>query len=385
MRTEVTSKQGSSRYAGQSESLAFAWRVLIATLVVASVVLVLLFVWYAADLLMLVFAGVLISILLRGFTRFLSEKTGLGRGLSLSLVALALVVLVIVGAWLITGGIGSQMRQLWQQLPLAIENVKQYVSQYDWGRAAIDNLPKLNLTDWLAGRSGTIVSRLTGLASTTLGAVVNIVVVIIIGLYLASQPDLYSRGIKHLLPFRYRERAGELLGAIDEALHRWLIGRFGLMLVNGGLTAAGLWLLGVPLALPLGLLAGVLNFIPNFGPIIAAIPAVLIAFLQGPKQALYVALLYLVLQTVDGYLLTPLVDRKSVQLPPVLTITAQVLLGLAFGFVGILLASPLTAAVLIAVKMLYVEDLLGDQVIDKDSETEKEESGEKQAVETGDA
>jgi predicted PurR-regulated permease PerM len=334
---------------------------------------VLLFVWYAADLLMLVFAGVLVSILLRGFALSLSRKTGMGRGLSLATVALALVTLVVAAAWLVTWRIGAQMSELRQQLPVAAENVVRYVGQYEWARGAIDGLPNLN--DWLAERSPTVIARLTGLASTTLGTVVNVVVVLIIGLYLASQPDLYARGVKHLLPFRYRARAGEVFGAIDAALWHWLGGRFGLMLVNGGLTALGLWLLGVPLALTLGLIAGLLNFVPNFGPWIAAIPAVLIAFLQSPQQALYVALLYLALQSVDAYVLTPLVDRKSVELPPVLTITAQVLLGLVFGFIGILLASPLTAAAMILVKMLYVEDLLGDRVMSDGGEPEGEKRG----------
>jgi predicted PurR-regulated permease PerM len=134
------------------------------------------------------------------------------------------------------------------------------------------------------------------------------------------------------------------------------------MFLNGGLTTIGLWILGVPLAFTLGVLAGILNFVPNFGPWIAAIPAVLVAFLQGPQQALYVGLLYIALQSIDGYILTPIVDRRSVELPPVLTIVAQVLLGLAFGFVGILLASPLTAVAMILIKTLYVEDLLGDRM-----------------------
>lgn len=344
----------------ESASLAFARQVFIATLVVTGVVLVLLFIWYAADLLMLVFAGVLISILLRGFTRLLGQKTGMGHGLSLAIVSLALVVFIVVGVWLITGRIGAQLIELRLQLPVAVENLKQYIGQYEWARNAIDSLPNLN--DWLAARSATIISRLTGLASTTFGVVVNIVIVLIIGLYLASQPDLYSSGFKHLLPSRYRKRAGEVFDAIDVALWHWLGGRFGLMILNGALTALGLWLFGVPIALTLGLIAGLLNFVPNFGPWIAAVPAVLIAFLQSPQQALYVALLYLILQSIDAYLLTPLVDRKSVQLPPVLTITAQVLLGLAFGFIGLLLASPLTAATMILVQMLYVEDVIGDRV-----------------------
>jgi predicted PurR-regulated permease PerM len=356
----------------ESSSMDYLRRVFLATCIVASVALVLYLVWYAADLLMLVFAGVLVSILLRGFSRILMQQTGIGRGLSLALISLTFIVLIIAGIWTIPGSIGSQMSELRQQLPMAIENVKEHVKQYEWARETIEGLPKLS--DYLAGRSGVIVSRLTGLASTTLGLFINFLIAVVIGLYLASQPDLYSGGIKHLFPFRYRERAGEILGTIDEMLWRWIGGRFVLMVINGGLTTAGLWLLGVPLAVSLGLLAGLLNFVPNFGPWIAAIPAVLIGFLQSPQQALNVALLYLVLQTIDGYVLTPIVDRRSAELPPVLTITAQVLLGLAFGFIGILLASPLAAAVMILVKMVYVEDVLGDHLMHDNYEAEKKKS-----------
>jgi predicted PurR-regulated permease PerM len=353
-------------------TFAFAQRVLVATCVVVSLLVVLIFIWYTADLFMLVFAAVLVSILLRTFTDFVTRKTGMRHGFALILVSLGLVVLIAITAWLVTGRIGTQVAELRLQLPQAVQNVRGYLGQYEWVRNFLDNLPTLN--DWLARRGGTVVSQLTGLASTTAGVAVNILIVGILGLYLASQPSLYSRGLKHLLPLGYRERAGEVLRVIDEALRRWLVGRFALMLINGALTAMGLKLLGIPLAMTLGLLAGLLNFVPNFGPWIAAIPAVLIAFLQGPQQALYVAVLYLVLQSVDGYLLTPLVDRKSVELPPVLTITAQVVLGLAFGFIGILLASPLTAVALILIKMLYIEDLLGDRIMTTSEEVTNYES-----------
>lgn len=344
----------------KTETLSFARRVLVATLVVTGVLLLLLFIWYSADLLMLVFAGVLIAILLRTLTDFVQQRTGLAYGLSLSIVSIGLVVVTALTVWLVMDRIVEQMAQLRTLLPQAIQNVNAYIARYPWAQNAVDNLP--NPADWVATRGGTIISQFAGLASTTLGGIINTLIVFIIGVYLASQPDIYARGLNHLVPFGYRARLGEILNTSHDALRRWLLGRFGLMFLNGALTAIGLWLLGVPLAFTLGVLAGILNFVPNFGPWIAAVPAVLVAFLQGPQQALNVGVLYIVMQSLDGYILTPLVDRRSVELPPVLTIVAQVLLGVAFGFVGILLASPLTAVAMILVKMLYVEDLLGDRM-----------------------
>lgn len=353
----------------ENKYLSFARYVLTACLVVTGVGLVLYFVWYAADLLMIVFAGVLVSIMLRGISRFVGRKTGISQNFSLALVSLVLLCLLGIAGWLVAERIGAQIAEIGRVLPQAFENVRISLTQYKWGQEIISIIP--NLTEWLSARSSTIISRVTGMASTAFGGIINFIIVIIIGLYLASQPELYSRGIKHLLPFRYRDRAGEILHTLDEALWRWLGGRFLLMIINGTLTGIGLLLLGMPLSLTLGLLAGLLNFIPNFGPWIAAVPAVLIAFLQSPTQALYVAVLYLVLQSVDAYVLTPLIDRKSVELPPVVTITAQIFLGIAFGLLGLSLASPLTAVLMILIKPLYVEEILDDPVMEKSQSEDK--------------
>jgi predicted PurR-regulated permease PerM len=207
-----------------------------------------------------------------------------------------------------------------------------------------------------------------------LGALVNAAIVLSVGLCLAADPRLYKSGLLRLLPPERRPRAREVLTQLGSTLRRWLVGRLVLMFVNAALTWAGLSLLGVPLALTLGLLAGLLNFVPNVGPVIAGVPAVLIALTESPQQAMYVLLLYVALQSVDSYIFTPLVQKRTVELPPALTITAQVLLGVLLGTFGVVFATPLMAAALVLVRMLYVEDVLGGGTAKADSDTRTGES-----------
>lgn len=350
-----------------AEWIRFAQRAFVVSCVVAAVALGLLFIWYAAPLLLLVFTGILFSIPLRLAKNAIEEHTPLGPGPSLTLVLLALAALLVTTGGAIVGSIMSQAETLANQLQEAARTLQSRLQDLAWARQALQQVP--SLADMVAGRTGAL-TGVFGLASSTLSWIVNAIIVVVVGIYVAAQPQLYSGGLRHLLPMRWRRRADDVLAALDIALSRWLVGRLALMVANGALTAVALWLLGVPLALTLGVLAGLLNFIPNFGPIIAAIPAILIAFAQSPSMALYTALVYVVVQMLDGYVLTPLVDRRSVELPPVVTIAAQVLLGVLFGFIGLLVASPLTACALIVVKMLYVEDLLGDEVM-QDSPVEE--------------
>jgi predicted PurR-regulated permease PerM len=133
------------------------------------------------------------------------------------------------------------------------------------------------------------------------------------------------------------------------------------MAVIGVLTTLGLWIIGIDLAMILGLIAGVLSFIPNIGPIIALIPAILIALISGPDKVIYVMLLYGGVQGIETYMLTPVLQQRMVDLPPALTISMQVLLGVLAGAVGVIVATPITAALMVMGKMWYVEDLLGDR------------------------
>jgi predicted PurR-regulated permease PerM len=330
----------------------------VTTGVAAAVAVALLLSWQAADVFLLIFAGLLLAIFLRALSDWLSAHSPLSVGWALATVLLALIGSLIAAGWLLAPGIADQVDQLSQKLPQAASKLEDRISRYEWGRIILREAPSAG--ELIPDRADAL-AKVTGVFSATLGALANFVIVLFVGLYLAAEPTLYFNGLMKLAPVGRRERAGEVLTAVGDALRWWLLGKVISMAVVGAFTTLGLWLLDVPLALTLGLIAALLTFIPNIGPILSAIPAVMLALMQSPTLALYVALLYLGIQTVESYLLTPLLQKRAVSLPPALTISAQVLLGVLLGGLGLALATPLTAASLVLVKMLYVGEAPDDQ------------------------
>jgi predicted PurR-regulated permease PerM len=158
-------------------------------------------------------------------------------------------------------------------------------------------------------------------------------------------------------------------------LRRWLLTQLIGMIVVGALTAVILLLLGIKAALALGIIAGIFEFIPIAGPILASIPAIAMGFLDGPETALYVTIAYIGIQQFEANLLHPLLMKKGLELPPVLTIFTQGVLSIVFGFLGLLVAVPMLAAVIVPIKMLYVRDVVGDEVKlpGEESQTDKDE------------
>jgi predicted PurR-regulated permease PerM len=170
------------------------------------------------------------------------------------------------------------------------------------------------------------------------------------------------------VPPAKRQRANEVAHEIGATLARWLLGTSCSMLIAGIATSVGLTLLGVPLGLILGIIAGLLDFIPYIGPIMAGVPAVLIALSVDPQLALYTIALFGGIQLVQGYIVQPLIDSWAVEIAPALIIVTQLVFGTIFGFAGIALATPMTATLMVLVKMLYVEDILGDRADDDNPE-----------------
>jgi predicted PurR-regulated permease PerM len=342
----------------------FARRALLTVGMAGLLVAALFFLTYVINVFLLIFAGLLLAVLLRIPADWIGDHTPLSDEWVLVLVLLAGVGLLGGAGWFFAPIITTQLDQLVLALPEGQEQFQQWLQQYTWSRqlleqTSMEQLPPLN--EVLSG-TGSVLSRVSTIFSGMLGVGINLLVIGFIGIFLAFQPDMYINGIIRLLPRQRRARTRQVMIAMGYALRWWLISRVFSMVVIGISTGVGLWLLNVPFALVLGILSGLLNFIPFFGSILAAIPVAIVAIMQGPMTLVYVLLLYMVVQTIESYLLTPLVQQQAVSVPAVLAITFQLLMAAAAGIFGFVLALPLIAAGIVLVRMLYLEDVLGEEV-----------------------
>ncbi|WP_042690921.1 AI-2E family transporter [Azospirillum sp. B506] len=325
--------------AGRGELAVFTWKVLI----VAGVVALGIFLWKISGTLLLIFTGVLFAILLQRLTGFVQRGTGLGHGWSLAIVLVLLVLLVGGGVWLMGTSMTAQLGQLQEQVSKAMGMLPD-----GWSQRIMEQ-----------GKDWPWMNQLSSFASGLVYVIGDAVVVMFAALYLAASPGVYQRGVVLLVPPRGQKRACEVMDVAGDSLWKWLIGQLVAMAAVGTMIAVGLWLLGIPSALALGIVAGLLEFIPLVGPFLAAVPALLIGFAQSPQDALWVAGVYLVIQQVEGNLITPLLQKRVVDLPPVVTIGAIAAGGVLFGIMGMFLATPIAVVVLVMVNLLYIEDKLG--------------------------
>ena len=315
----------------------------------------LLLMWLVGDVLLTVFAGILLAVFLRGLSDRVSRRTRLPIGLSLAVVIAAILIATAAMGYFLWPRTSAQLNQLATQLPQQFHRIEADIAQTTWGRTLIEQFQPAT-----GGAQQAVVGRAFGVATTTIGAIAAIVVVFFVGLYLAADPETYLAGALRLVPPRRRPRVADMLIEVTSALWWWLIGRIFSMAIIAVMTAVGLWLLGVPLALTLGLLSGVLSFVPYIGSVASAIPPVLIALTGGSRLVFYVIGLYVVVHIIEGYILSPVMQERMVKLPSALALVAQAILGSLFGVVGLALATPIAAAAIVAVRVLYVEDVLDD-------------------------
>jgi predicted PurR-regulated permease PerM len=323
----------------------FTRRVLIALALVTLAILL----WKIAPVFILAFAGIVFAEAIRAGGEVIAERTRLSETAGVMIVgALALIALILAG-WLFGRQIMEQTTELYGAIDAAWVKLQELIQKTPFAASMLERA------------EGTADPQAMGKVLkgtfTVAGAIVDIALVIFLALYFAVDPRTYQKGLLHLFPLEARERVQSALRASSKALRKWMLGQLVAMSAVGVLTAVGLWLVGVPLAIPLGIIAGLLDFVPVVGPMMAAIPGILIAFSASPQTAFYALLVYLFVQFVEGNVVTPLAQRWAVSVPPALTLLGIVAFGAVFGVMGVLFAMPMLVVTMVLVQKLYVDRL----------------------------
>lgn len=329
-----------------------------ALLIVLGVVLGLAFLWFAAPSLFIVFAGVLFAAFLDACARALRPVLPLGRVWRLTVVICVLTTIAVIGLWRGAAQLPEQVRSLIAIIDAQLDILQQRLLAYgidvlgpEGGRNFQGLVPDMGQ---LFGHATFAVGTATSVLTTT-------IVIIFVGLTLAFDPAGYRDSALVLVPPRVRPRVRSVLDEMGDVLRAWLLGQAFRMLVMFVAVWVSLYLLSVPGAFVLGIQAGLLNFIPFLGPIVAAIPIALVAMPLGPAMLIWAVGIYTVIQTIEGYIIGPMIQKRAADVPSAWTLIGIVLFGTLFGTLGVALAMPLMAIGRIALIRFYVEDWLGDR------------------------
>ena len=293
---------------------------------------------------LLIIGGMVFAVILDGGTRLLGRLLPIARGWRLAIVTIAGFafvgwVLYFAGSTLI-----AQASELRDVVSLQLHRLAQYAVEV--GLMPPDGTGMQSFGQQLLGGVG----RLTTAVSTVIGGFTSMLMIIVIGIFVAIEPKLYDKGVAWMLPVGNRARFHELSNKVGYTLRRLMFGRIVGMLFEGVFTWAMLWAGGVPMAGLLGLLTGLLAFIPNIGAIISGILMVAVGFSAGSGEGLWAIFVYFLVQNVDGYLVVPYIARRTVDLAPALVLAAQLLFGALFGLLGLLLVDPIVATIKVALE-----------------------------------
>ncbi|MBR9989790.1 MAG: AI-2E family transporter [Gemmatimonadetes bacterium] len=354
MAAEETTGPGAAEHAVSLELIAKGGLIIIGLWALANGL------WMARDVLFIAFFALLVASFLSIFVEPLHRR-GISRSISAPLLLLAIVGVLVLFIMLSWPTLRTQFGLLQEQLPPAIDRLQDWFDQRIAGTIGpligMEDGVEQEVSSRISSDLGTLIGGTLPLLNTAVGAVTGFGLVIIAGMFIAISPRTYMRGIIVLVPRSHRRRAGEVLPEAGESLVQWMKGTALAMAAVGIFSAIGLTLIGVPAALALGLIAGVMEFIPYIGPVLGFVPATIIALTISPEKALWVIGLYVVVQGLESNVLTPLLMKQMVELPPALTLLFQALMAALFGFLGLLLAVPILATAKVLIQELYVESV----------------------------
>ena len=295
-----------------------------------------------AQPILLIIGGLVFAVILDGGTRLLGRVLPVGRGWRLALVTIAGFAFIGWTFYFAGTTLATQAEALKTVVTAQTDKLMAYVQQ--WGLVPEDSMSRIG-GQLLGG-----VGRLTTALSTAIGALGSILMILVLGIFIAIEPRLYDRGVAWMLPTQHRHGFYDLSDKVGATLRRLMFGRIIGMLVEG----IGTWLMlmagGVPMAALLGLITGLGAFIPNIGAIVSGVLMVAVGFSAGSEAGLWAIATYFVVQTVDGYVIVPYVARRTVDLAPALVLAAQLLFGVLFGLMGLLLADPIVATIKVSLE-----------------------------------
>lgn len=313
-------------------------------LVWVGVVVAVLAAWFLAQPLLLIFGGIVLATMLDGGARLLGRVLPLGRGLRLGIVILG--VLGFLG-WTMYFA-GSQFAEQAEGLRVIVAAQAQRLMNLAQANGLIvgENGGGNEIYKQVMGSLG----RVTSYLGSAFGALTSAVMILVLGVFFAIEPKSYERGFAWMFPVERRQQLYAELNQMGFTLRRLMAGRLIGMAVEGFGTWILLALGGIPMAGLLGLLTGLLAFLPNIGSIISGVLIVLVGASAGGNAIWYAAGVFLAVQMVDGYIIVPMVARRTVDLAPALVLGMQLLLGAAFGFLGLLFADPMVAMIKVALE-----------------------------------
>jgi predicted PurR-regulated permease PerM len=330
------------------KELSFTVKVWQTTAIVCLSLTIILILRVAFNILLMALAGVLIAVYFHGVAEIITAKTKMNRKLALFISIVGTIILVGVISWFVGSKVQRQVAELSNTLPQTIKVARIKIANTPLGAKIIEFTSGNN--------SQKLVDTVTTFFSTSFGVLGDLYIILFLGIFFTSDPTLYKNGILFLFPERMKSTGTNMLKRIESALKGWLKSILISIVLIAILVAIGLSLIGLPGTTVLGLITGLLEIIPNFGPVIAMIPGVLLGLTISTKTALIVAVIYVACQTIVGNIALPLLQKKIIHIPPALTLLSQLVMGILSGLLGIILAVPLLAILIIVIDELYVKN-----------------------------
>ncbi len=307
-------------------------------------------VWLLFDVVLIILGALLIATLLELGT-YPFRHLYMPRPLALLFSGMLMLAILGGAGYLFGASTASEMQDILQRIEQARQSIERAMQASPFGEFLISHIKHANVP---------VAELVGGFFRISATFLLAILVTIFAGIYIAAQPALYRDGVSILFPFKSREEVNQTIDHLADGLRLWLLGQLAQMAIIGILSGIAVWLIGLPSPLALGVIAGVTEFVPYLGPIVAAIPAVLVAVTLGSSAIVWTIVAYVLIHQTEGHLITPLIQRQMVYIPPAVILFGIAAISSLFGLFGTVFAAPLTVSLFVLIKKLYVRDSLGE-------------------------